>query len=1178
MDGGRVSTTPLPFVAAATAPWAGPGALRTATAHHAMAILASGDPDAALPLLTAAVGTPGDEPGDTELLLLRAHAEECVGLPDSAIQDLLRAATTAHAPLPGAAGRLHELLDRATDGAWRSFLIDDWVAGDGIPDPDAELLRVHAAVLADDGDRARAALHRYVEATVDVDVADDERAAGEAASLLAKLRVDAAEDLRRLLMIAGLRGVLGDRNGALDDVQRVLDASYVADSDDDDRKLDGPAYELQAELLSGLSRPGEAIRAIAEAGSAWYWHDDYDRAAPLLRRAAARLPDDASIRWTLTDCLRILALRSAPPDKGLLLEAVAAWEEGRCVAVRTEIPSWAYRLRALLASNLADADAANRRSHLLMGSAALEDLVALDGGESNWVLLTHFYLSLAVYATARCTLTAATEAGEPGTEVLGEEARLAVAWDDSDVNTLVNQYVSDEKAEPDLAGWLLLFSGRPREAIDPLERAVADYPGDIESRGLLARALNLSGERERARSVFGEIRELWAELPDKSDMSYRCHVAESLYRAAEYGASVAHLEELIPGLANRPGLTTDLFGLLTLDLLAIGDIPRARETFQETLAHPLLLPLDAGVLADDLTELADTLRRDSARSAAAELAMLLAAEARSAIPKLRDRPFDLDAALAELRRELARPDPAGAVTVACPVAMARLLAERDARESGDAAFEALRAQPASPAAAKWLIEAADKLIRGGDALLASSRLAAAVECVPERDHELAGELLSRLALAEALSGETHAAEEALARSATEYALARSGATGDGIDRAAAIWCQDLGEPQQYWRLRNAIGAGHRGQVATLADRCLADLLSLDEPEGGDDNWPFTTPIAVEIDDTLVPEDPSPDGPMLGTYIPQMRARIAASLTGPPPEDGTSWLPGVRVRVGEGLGPGGFRIILYAIPRCESAVPEGMALCLAAADEIVGAVTDADHLTTVATIDPVTRRAAAWVPSARADQVAAAGVEVWRDPLVFVFRELEHQLRRHFDEYLSLDEVATLRERWESAFCDEEPPDVTLERLTAVVRALAREQVPLNDGGALLLASAGPVSVDTAVDQYRQAIVPSLPGSEEGTIHVRVPPKLAALASDPADAGLPLAGTLFDALAELRDALAELPEHVALITADPAARRAVRAYSGVEFPDIPVLCEQEVSGSSAAAREPAPAITKVDAHE
>jgi type III secretory pathway component EscV len=203
----------------------------------------------------------------------------------------------------------------------------------------------------------------------------------------------------------------------------------------------------------------------------------------------------------------------------------------------------------------------------------------------------------------------------------------------------------------------------------------------------------------------------------------------------------------------------------------------------------------------------------------------------------------------------------------------------------------------------------------------------------------------------------------------------------------------------------------------------------------------------------------------------------------------------------------------------------------------------------------------------ADQLAAAGIEVWRDPMQFVIRELERQLRRHLDAFLTVDEVSVLHERWKSAFADAAPPEVSPVRLTVLVRWLAREQVPLINGAALLTAAAQPGPIEEIADAYRLAVAPALLGNEVDTVRVAVPPLLASLAARPSRAGEAEAEELLAALAELRGTLADIPERAALVAVNGAARRAVRDYTAVEYPDIPVLSAPEAGKRTVLDRAP-----------
>jgi len=1150
--------SPLPLVAAATARYDEATALRKAAAHYATALLAAGDAEAALPVLTAALSAPGDEPDGTELLLLRARAAELTGSLHDAVADLLGAAVAAGAFPADIPQRIHDLLDRSAVA--RQFLLDNWAADGDRRDAlglEAGLLQLHAAVLEGEEARARDTLRSCAERSA------DGGAAGAAVGLLHTLAEQPTADDRRHLLLAGLFQQLGELDAALPEAAR---AEAAGPSDDGDVA----ALTLQAKLLGQLGRTDEAARRYWKAGEACYWRDDYDRALSLLN-AAKSLSDDPGPRWIIADCRRIQASRSSPVDKDLLDEALQEWKAGWRIAKPAQVSVNARRVRALIEFALADNDTPDkRRSHIFAGIAALEDLVALDGEATpwDWAWLTRLHREFPHIATAVCTVKSLPRDQQPDPDALLEDAWLALMTGASDAAKRVDRYNKHESATDDVRGALMFYAGQPGDAIAPLKRATATDPNDIDNLCLLGHALRRAREEDGGQSSFEQAREVWERRPDKRDPGLRTLIADVTYRLGDYAGSAALIEDLVPVLAVRPGLATDAFKVLGLARLAQGDGARAREALTSAVERALV-PLDLEELADDLGGLAGDPRDVPSQAAAAGLAAEFEAAARAAAARLHGMRRDHRAALAEQRQALLRPDPEGNIATACYATTARLEAElKHAERTADAALEVLRRQPKSPGAAARLIDASDQLLRDGKAELVRSRLEAAVARIPDDDDaELAGKLQVRLALAAALSGAEQAAEQALSAG-----LAALQGTGGGPDDVVGVWRIDLGDPRGYWRLRHALG--ERGELAELADRCLTAMLRVDESDDDAAYWPTTTPIAVEIADDLVPEDTSSEGPMIGTYIPQMRGRVLESISGGTWDDKSAWIPGVRVRRDSALGPGRFRVLLSDVVHGEAGVPVGMVFCLASAEQTNEHV--AEGTATVPTVDPVTQRAAAWVPAEQADKIAAAGIEAWRDPLLFVFRELEHQLLRHLDAYLSLDEVTALRDGWTSQFGEAGAPEVSLQRLTAVVRALVRERVPVTDGIALLRAVAAPGGIDEAVDQYRQAVAASLPGNEADMIRVRVPPKLAALASVVVDGELPAADALFDALAELRGRLAEVPARVALVTVGNAARRAVHGFVSGEYPDVPVLSEQEASARPATAHTSAPSSDGPDA--
>jgi hypothetical protein len=111
---------------------------------------------------------------------------------------------------------------------------------------------------------------------------------------------------------------------------------------------------------------------------------------------------------------------------------------------------------------------------------------------------------------------------------------------------------------------------------------------------------------------------------------------------------------------------------------------------------------------------------------------------------------------------------------------------------------------------------------------------------------------------------------------------------------------------------------------------------------------------------------------------------------------------------------------------------------------------------------------------------------------------------------------------------------------------------------LLRAVSSTQAIEEAVDAYRRAIMAALPGNEEDTVRIMVPPKLAALASRSATTEPTEETVQFAALAEVRQLLGRHPARVALVAAGSVARRSVCGYLRPEFPDVPVLSDVEAA--------------------
>jgi tetratricopeptide (TPR) repeat protein len=1114
-------------------------------------LLAKGDAKGARLMLTSAIDEPGQEPGPADLLLARAHAAEAEGDLSAAIRDLLTSATTARAFLPEVTHRVHDLLDRAHDADNRRFLLTEWASAASAADlavGDVELLCLHAAVLEADEDRATSALGRCLGATGERGRADGPAGTAAVASLLAEIGDLPVLDGSQLLVLAHLLHRIGDVPAALAATDRAIAAGFP---DAPDGSL-AQAHETRASLLADLGRPAEARSAYHDAGYDFYQRNDFEHAVRLLREAVKDSANWSTAHGHLADSLRIRAWQDGQPDLSQLRDAASVLDKGLALPRLSSAPSWVYVLRALLAWDLANAgEPTERRLQLLTSVIALEDAVALDNSlASYWFWLASAHIKLMNNATALQALDSAPapDGQEQSADVLFEAAWVALMTAAPDAASRVKQF-ADHPAASDLdAGMLMLYSRKPGVARKRLERASHQYSDNVMVWWLLGRALQQTRNDDGAYDCFAKAREVYAmQGSPNSPLPYVFAIADSCYRMGDYPDAACMFDTLRSRSDVPPTSETDIHKMSTLIRLASGAPEDAQLAFDQALSMPTT-PWDVYDLARDLADLARRLVSDGSRVADERLATAMAARARSTARRLRDNLRSDDAAPAELRQSLRTWADDGISIAACSATSARLAAGLDRpHDAAAAALELLRYCPRSPAGAAYLVAGIDALIRAGQPQAVRPLLATALHNLPPDDLQLVSDLCTRDALAAALTGAVADAEQLLARALeAEYPDDTAEAT------VVRTWTSLLGDPAGYWQVRESADQG--GQVARIADLCLATMLRLDESEDEAAVWPVTTPILVELADDLIPADTTRDGPMFGTYIPLMRRRVTAAITGPLPDDSPDWFPGVRVRPDPSLGDGQFRIALYELPQAPSRIPAGMVFCLAASGRVRPVI--GDKPTLIPTLDPVTRYEATWVPVAYADELTTSGLEVWRDPLLYVFRELERQILRHLIDYLSIDEVKRLLETWERGHSEGDHVDV--ERLTALVRALVRERTPVRDGAALLRALSSSRAIEDAVDAYRQAIMAALPGNEEDAIRIMVPPKLAALASRSATAEPGEEAALFAALAEVRQVLGQQPARVALVAADGVARRSVRGYLRPEFPDVPVLSAVEAA--------------------
>jgi tetratricopeptide (TPR) repeat protein len=1013
-----------------------------------------------------------------------------------------------------------------------------------------DLLRIHAAIIQADGSAANDALRRLLStSTGELD----------ARALLTRLAESVSLSPESCIALAQLIRDSGAPTQALALVEQVLTTTAQDDLPTAER---GSAQLLRAGLLDDLGRQAEAGRAYFEAGRDLYWADQFDAAAEPLYQAVAHPTDDPEVIWTLADNIRIQAWSKQPPDLAMLREATDLWATGRRQAVGSEIPAWVLRLRAFLADGISDYDAEHSREGLVEGLCALEDCVAITPYREDVLRLANFHRTFAHPATSLATLASieslpALNEADNAVDIAFERAVALLEMRSPDAAAQV-ELATNSSTGALVRGWLLATAGRWSEAITPLEQATVEAPESAVGWLYLGVAFLRGGNQDRASDCFQRVlQQEEAQVP--AQYSSPLIFIEARYRAGDHETAAAMCEQAIAQQKQSIDTVANVYSFLSLSRLAAGkgDVDEAARL---ALSEARLADDTLG-FSTDLTDLEQSLIGDD-RNDDARIARYWASRAKVRSEELRDALLAPDAAIAEMAAAVEdASDPVEAT--AYRMALTRLMpASGQAAGIVPISVKILAERPDSPAGAMRLCEAAnlvaDRALVSGDIEQARAIIGSAQASVPHYRHALRGALACRGALASAFAGNAQAAEDEIGQARQEFERADP----NGEDQVRNAWRSTLVAPEQYWRLRRS--TPWSGEVARVGDSCLAAMLRANDPVT---MWPTSTPIILEIAESLVPADTTPEGPMLGEYIPALRRRLADRVTATSVENDRGWLPGVRVRAGNSFADGEFRIQVFEIPCFRGLVPVDSTFCLASPSEAVEAVGSDDPLSVTPALHPVARTPGAWVSSRLADRLEAAGLPLWRDPLLYVFSELEHQLRLHVSEFFEVDEVAGLVKRHAAEDGDASSANdgdrsaagIDLALLTSTIRLLLREGSAIRSWPALLAAVRSSRLPTEAAAEYRRTATGET--IIETAVTIPVPAHLADLAAREADGTQPRASEVFAAVAELRRDVSAVEGPVSLVVADLAIREIVHSYVSREFPDIAVVGHEDQAAST-----------------
>ena len=876
---------------------------------------------------------------------------------------------------------------------------------------------------------------------------------------------------------------------------------------DDQDELRARIQLVRAPLLAEPD-PGAAAQAYFEAATLVAL--DWDAQRELLELATGLDPGHARAQWELAEGLRMQS--QAEEDEGraqtLVDAAIAAWDRGEAAERPAADLSWVYVSRALMHERLARLQRSAPAAEQWAAVAMLERAIVADDAEGyRWMHLTRVLRLLRLRANAV------------------EASARAIELQPYDVDVMV------ERCET------LIDAGELEAAAAAIEPAVSGECGawTVATAGW---AFCESGRHQDAidlvdAALAGEDADV--EAARSSLLALRARCLNRLQRSAEERAALEAIVEL-------PADSTDQRDQRARALYALGrgdpDGERLREAHSifseltESEPHESWIRINLGLVR---IATGDAGGAEDIRLGAASFRLRLEFE-------------ELARDLAELR-ELA-PEPAGAV-------IDGLSSELEQRAPGaglPAAEDELHEHRGEPAAAPataltlarlrrargdWpgAIASAlspgpelDRAARDDLAELTVSGASSAAGAMLESGYpdEARSVLVPLLELAEA---DGHPARAARVHALLALALLRLGdAPGAraAVGRAVALFAESgAGDPAgsfwdvvgsraagavEVWALEELVPAAAENEAGWRPLPAARFIASLADWPSGDEPLHDPRPV-VYLGDALIPEDTGPEWPLFKTLMPELRARIEA--------DTGITVPGARFRAGAHLTPSEYEIVVAGLTADRAPVPAGT----------------------------------------RGDG----------DPIERVVERLEYALRRHLDEFVTLDDAMLRVGDSAGSRRRDLPADRAAKlRVAAMLRALAADGVPLTEPGAIVAAAERHDDVRSAIESVRRRARADLPGATAAHM-LELDDDIAERINRAFDLD---AGTL-QAAASPADAVQIERELADRIAASGAAavvvdgerlRRVVQRLLRRRAPAVPVLSRAEIATAPAAQSE------------
>lgn len=359
---------------------------------------------------------------------------------------------------------------------------------------------------------------------------------------------------------------------------------------------------------------------------------------------------------------------------------------------------------------------------------------------------------------------------------------------------------------------------------------------------------------------------------------------------------------------------------------------------------------------------------------------------------------------------------------------------------------------------------------------------------------------------------------------------------------------------------------HAALTLLVSERYLPLVREADEdaPVGGSDLVALPSPITIEADETLFPDEEgwSDEHPLFRTYLPDLREAIRR-------ETGIR-VPGVSVRGSPDLEDGDFEIRLHELALHHGSVQNGLAFC-PDGDSCLALGLDGE-----VDLGP-TGEPGFWLEENAARRAERAGLRVWTH-LRHLVLSLEPVVRAHLDTFLDVQEAGNMLEQWRTAGAPADQVDELvgdsqgLETVAYVLRRLARQRVPLLDGRAIVRVCFEERrqgrTVEQIVDAVRLALRRRLPGNAPGWQLVGLSEAfesaLGRLAESEDGSAAAFVGQGRRLAEALHRAVGRDTPKVALVVREPGLRAPAERLLEARVPFVPVLAEGELLGGRAAA--------------